>query len=509
MLTMLEPDASNTTSIANTACLGLLLAVLAVWLSYQVLPAINRRKSKRNASGHFHYEPVAKLRTLQVPRNSLWWFLQPHLVEWESLQGSNFSSLLALVHVVLGTVPNCDVALPIWPTAWELYNVIFPHFVNFPHLFLGTSPLSVQDQALAMYASSRANGCSYCTSHICSFANRRNPTTNNNVTTDQLLRRASVFFQNKDSNSISNITPKQRAILQVGAAVGSVPATLSTTHVRELQQHCAPAEIQWMIAAMTMFGAFNQWMDGLGVPLEESVRTETEPYTQGMTTMAPNGAPTSTTIHNPTPTTLSVDTWKTTLYVLYQGLRPDGGALWVDKFHLQRGIPTDRRLREALLDQVTGGAFARILSNISIDRQHGALTTILVRNLDDNRSSGLGSIRKAKLGVVFCQAIQNPRLEADVKKLVQHLCNDKDTTRGNNSNNIDDDDKLLRDLESIAIALAHSPSALTEQQVEFLLQQQNAISPAMMVELVTFFAMLQMLHRLEVFHHMANKLEGL
>jgi hypothetical protein len=86
-----------------------------------------------------------------------------------------YGSLLELVRRVIGVVPNCDPYLEIWPPAFRTYNVMVPNLLNLPFMVWGFgAPRSTL--GLAMYVSSRAAGCMYCSAHSCTFALRRGAT---------------------------------------------------------------------------------------------------------------------------------------------------------------------------------------------------------------------------------------------------------------------------------------------------------------------------------------------
>ena len=85
-----------------------------------------------------------------------------------------YSSLLELVRRVIGVVPNCNPYLEVWPPAFRTYNVMVPNLLNLPFIVWGFgAPRSTL--GLAMYVSSRAAGCMYCSAHSCTFALRRAP----------------------------------------------------------------------------------------------------------------------------------------------------------------------------------------------------------------------------------------------------------------------------------------------------------------------------------------------
>jgi hypothetical protein len=57
--------------------------------------------------------------------DSLASLLREHRVPWETLE-SRYGSLLKLVEILLGVVPNCDPYLEIWPPGFRTYNIMVP-----------------------------------------------------------------------------------------------------------------------------------------------------------------------------------------------------------------------------------------------------------------------------------------------------------------------------------------------------------------------------------------------
>ena len=100
--------------------------------------------------------------------------LEQEAVPFETLH-ARYGPLLELVRKLLGVVPNCDPYLEIWPPAFRTYNVMVPNLLNLPLMVwsLGAPRSTV---GLAMYVSSRAAGCMYCSAHSCTFALRRGAT---------------------------------------------------------------------------------------------------------------------------------------------------------------------------------------------------------------------------------------------------------------------------------------------------------------------------------------------
>src|SRR5919107_5536601 len=80
--------------------------------------------------------------------------LHDEAVSWDVLE-RRYGSLLELVRVLLGVVPNCDRYLEIWPPAFRSYNVMVPNFLNLPAPVFGVgTPGGLI--GLGMYVASRA-----------------------------------------------------------------------------------------------------------------------------------------------------------------------------------------------------------------------------------------------------------------------------------------------------------------------------------------------------------------
>jgi len=83
-----------------------------------------------------------------------------------------YNPVLQLVDVLIGVIPNCDPIMEIWPTSFRTYNLFVPNLLNLPASLFGSKSVKAL-MGLAMYQSSAAAGCNYCTAHCCSFAIRR------------------------------------------------------------------------------------------------------------------------------------------------------------------------------------------------------------------------------------------------------------------------------------------------------------------------------------------------
>ena len=90
------------------------------------------------------------------------WVSDEHLNE-------NYKPVLNMVRELIGVIPNCNPVLEIWPTGFRTFNLLIPNMLNLPSALFGQgAPKDLV--GIAMYASSNAAGCPYCTAHHCSFA---------------------------------------------------------------------------------------------------------------------------------------------------------------------------------------------------------------------------------------------------------------------------------------------------------------------------------------------------
>ena len=173
--------------------------------------------------------------------------IEPASVSFEDLE-KDYRPLLKLVEQLIGVVPNCDPVLEIWPTGFRSYNLLVPNMLNLPASLVGQgAPKDLV--GLAMYLSSRAAECMYCSAHTCSFALRRG-------TTPEAL--------------IGNYSPREAAVARVAEAIARVPVDITRADVEELESFLPPNEIEWIVLSVAMMGFLNKFMDTMGIELEEA-----------------------------------------------------------------------------------------------------------------------------------------------------------------------------------------------------------------------------------------------
>jgi hypothetical protein len=359
-----------------------------------------------------------------------------------------YGSLLELVRKLLGVVPNCDPYLEIWPPAFRTYNVMVPNFLNLPFMVWGLgAPRSTL--GLAMYVSSRAAGCMYCSAHSCTFALRRG------ATVDEV---ASALDEQQA------LPESDRAAVRVARALAVVPAVIDDEDRAELRRHFSETDAEWIVLSIAMMGWLNKTMDALGVPLEEDTVSEVA------SVIAPSG-------------------WTTGQHMkgAVQPVDPPGADSLATRLGLIRYAPQAIKLDKAwtkgvpdrwpavgeYLRQRTGHSFP-VLSRLRNRRAIRAIATMIKDNLSE---SVVGLDDKLGAGLIYADTVGNPSLARDLHVLgARELSNSPTQT-------------LVR-------AISPSPAAVDQS----VLESSRAIPPAGIVELVSFVSVLQMLHRLSSFY---------
>jgi hypothetical protein len=100
----------------------------------------------------------------------------------------------------------------------------------------------------------------------------------------------------------------------------------------------------------------------------------------------------------------------------------------------------------------------------------------MLRDNLDATTSVTGVPRKLSAGLVFAQAVKNPRLESELRGLGP----------------VESDPRV----EALARAIAPSPALVDDTVVEAA----RSLAPAEIVELVTFVSVMQLVHRIDSFY---------
>lgn len=379
--------------------------------------------------------------------------LEAGAVPFETLH-ARYGSVLELARRLIGVVPNCDPYLEIWPPAFRSYNVMFPNLLNLPFLVWGLgAPRSTV--GLAMYVSSRAAGCPYCSAHTCSFALRRG------ATVDEV---ASAL------DSEPALTAANRAAVRVARALAVVPAAIDDEARAELRRCFSEADAEWVVFSIAVMGWLNKMMDALGVPLEEPTFAEVNGV------IAPSGWAPGQHMRRTAPTgePPRADSFATRLSVI----RYAPQAIRLDKMWTA-GVPDRWPAVGEFLRQKTGHSFP-VLSRLRHRRAIRAIATMIKDNLGESGEGGesvIGRENKLAAGLIYASTVGNPALAEELRSLGARELPDSP-------------------VQNLARAISPSPAAVDEGVVE----SSRAIPPAGIVELVAFVSLLQMLHRLSSFY---------
>lgn len=358
-----------------------------------------------------------------------------------------YGPLLELVRTLLGVVPNCDPYLEIWPPAFRTYNVMVPNLLNLPFLLWGMgAPRSTV--GLAMYVSSRASGCAYCSAHTCTFALRRGAT---------VEAVASALDQDPALGAAD------RAAVRVARLMAAGPSEADEQARAQLLQHFSAPHAEWIVLSIANMGWLNKTMDAIGVPLEAPTVAEVSDV------MARSGWSPGAVFRQAVERTAPPrpDSLLTKLRVIRHAPR----ALALDRAWT-RGVP-DRwpAVGEYLLRR-TGHRFP-ILSQLRHRRAIRAIATMIQENLGE---SLIGRDQKLSAGLIYADSVGNAALADELRALGAQPLPDSPIQR-------------------LAQAIAPSPARVDASVVA----DAAAIPRAGIVELVSFIALLQLLHRLSRF----------
>jgi alkylhydroperoxidase family enzyme len=359
-----------------------------------------------------------------------------------------YGALLALVDTLLGVVPNCDSYLEIWPPAFRSYNVMVPNFLNLPLLIWGLgAPRSTV--GLAIYVSSMSAGCAYCAAHTCTFALRRG------ATVEQV---ASAL------DGGGALSEADRAAVRVARALSVVPADIREDDRKELRRHFSASDEEWIVLSIAMMGWLNKTMDGLGIPLEQPTIAEV----RGVITQAgwKPGKHVNGELPAATPPP-SVDSMGKRVGVIRHAPK----AVSLDK-QWTRGVPDRWPAVGKFLRESTGHDFP-VLGRL---RHRRAIRAIAMMIRDNFGESVVGRAQKLGAGLLYADTVQDGTLARQLRA----------------AGAVDLGDSPIRQL---ARGLAPSPVAVDAHVVASC----RELAPAAIVEITTFIALLQMLHRLECY----------
>lgn len=391
----------------------------------------------------------------------------------------DYKPMLRLVRELIGVVPNCLPHLEIWPIGFRTYNLLVPNLLNLPASLLGQgAPKDLV--GLAMYTSSRAAGCMYCSAHSCTFALRRG------ASPEAVIGEAR--------------TPAEAAVVSLAHSLGEVPSTITQAQVDELEKHLDPGDTEWIVLAVALMGFLNKFMDTMGIELEVDVVADVQDLIgpTGWSTgkhqwedeldIPPNG-------HVPT------DSLSTFLRVFRQA----PGALRLEG-KWTKGV--SGRIGNALmmLEDHIGHSFP-IFASLKHKRSVKALATVLRDNLNEERTT-VGLAAKCMVALVFARVVGNEALTAEAVQLADILAPelDPDIMVGVGHYALAPVEEAvipngISRTEAAAIILAKaastSPSNINEITVSTVTDHLEA---EQIIEIVVWLAVLQMLHRLYAYY---------
>jgi len=410
-------------------------------------------------------------------------------IEFSELK-EEFSPVLNLVDVLIGVIPNCDPYLEIWPPGFRTYNLIVPNFLNLPQALLGRgAPKDIV--GLAMYTSSRAADCMYCSAHTCSFA----------------LRRGS----SAEAVTGESRTAGEAAAVAVAEALSTMPHHYTPELGRGLQRHFSPADTEWIVVGVAMMGFLNKFMDAIGVELEpEAVQDVSDLIGPTGWSIGQHGwdgvgdtAATGGTGDiggagdNAEGRELPPTDSLTTMLKVF---RNAPGAVRLER-RWMAGLPKDPETSRRHIAE-TYGFDEPLLTTLGQARTRRALAAVLRHNLDGPQSE-LGIDLKALVGLVFAHHARNRHLIDQSTKLAARsgvTAETIDTAARFDPDAPDTDATLLDDRTRAALATAHrissSPARVDAATVEAV---DKHLSSAETIEIAVWVSVLQLIHRLGVF----------
>lgn len=372
--------------------------------------------------------------------------LESEAVPMDTLR-SRYGALLALVDTLLGVVPNCDSYLEIWPTAFRSYNVMVPNLLNLPLLIWGLgAPRSTL--GLAMYVASRSAECMYCSAHTCTFA----------------LRRGATVDEVASALEGKGLSARDRAAVRVARAISTIPVQITDADRATVREHLSPADEESLVLSIAMMGWLNKTMDALGIPLEEPTVAEvTSVIAASGWTVGKHMEHVPAAAPPPKPDSLGKR-----LGVIRHAPK----AVSLDK-QWTKGVPSKWPAAGAFLREHTGHDWP-VLGRL---RRRNAIRAIATMIRDNFHDTIVGRAEKLAAGLIFADVAGNASLAAQLRTAGAAPIADSP-------------------VQQLARAIAPSPAAVDDATLTVA----RALPPAGIVEVVTFVALLQLLHRLETYY---------
>ena len=116
-------------------------------------------------------------------------------------------------------------------------------------------------------------------------------------------------------------------------------------------------------------------------------------------------------------------------------------------------------------------------------------------------NAGLGLRRKVLVGLKYAEVLKNDRLKAELQVIARKVGIINTNESENTPMSIDNITDLIL---KVGEALYYTPSRVTPKLIQQI-REKEELTPAMLVELVSFLAAVQMLHRVESFDDVRKK----
>ncbi|MEM9132354.1 MAG: hypothetical protein AAF962_04980 [Actinomycetota bacterium] len=396
-------------------------------------------------------------------------------VEFEELH-QRYGPVLNLVNVLIGVVPNCDPYLEIWPAGFRTYNLMVPNFLNLPPMLFGRgAPKDIV--GLAMYTSSRAASCAYCSAHTCSFA----------------LRRGS----SADAVTGAKRTDVEQAAVDISEALSFIPHYYTPEYKKRLVAELGPSDAEWVVMGVAMMGFLNKFMDAMGIELEaESVGDVADLIEPTGWSVGQHGWAGVERADGSTPP--PTDTLGTFIRVG----RNARGAIKLEKTWME-GIPKQQAAIRSHVADIYGYD-EPLITAMAHAKPARALGAMLRHNLDPSQSE-LGVDKKALAGLVFAVAAGNERLVAAQRTLAEQHGATTAEVEAAASPDLDLAAAGLDDATAAVLtaarAIAPSPAAVDAPVIGLVADQ---LSSAQTVELAVWVSVCQLIHRLSVYFEMTD-----
>lgn len=472
------------------------------------------------------------------PTTTLASLLQDHIVPIETLSARH-GAAATMAKVLLGIVPNSGKYLEIWPPANRMYYVMVPCFLNLPAFVFGWgAPANLI--SLAVYTSSLAAGCPYCSSHTCTFAVRRGVDAQKlNVDTISSHHGGDSTHDNIGMGTASSLyTEAEESVIDVAQKLARFPCQLTNEQRQTLQDQINdPTTVESIVLAMGMIGYLNKSMDALGIPLEVETYRETRNILGPSWSPGANGQLVDPQIHTAEPFPL-VSAFHTYWAMLLQG--PSAMSF---EWRTLAGIPNNAAAANAFLLERYGYE-CPVLYSLRQKRAICAITA-MIHECFNHESSVIGIQAKLAVGQVFASItgsqpaqevitamaikcgseVVHPTIldvaqamaqESDPFTASKKLMSIDSTTTTMTTHGGDDATAMsmtgtptksdtpppqqdqLQALLVLAHAISWSPARVNASVVS-LLQNVNLV-PSAIVEVVAIASVLQMLHRVSMFY---------